>query len=67
MLLDLLRRHAQRIDAFDGLIDYIPYAVQYRYDAFDEMGTPLDRVAAIELIDRLLQAVPTDTDTSQRQ
>jgi hypothetical protein len=34
-----------------------PFAVQLRYDAFDDQGEPLDRPRLLELLQRLLDKV----------
>lgn len=39
------------------LIEFNPYAVQYRYEAFEEVGTPLDRSTVVDSVGRLLKMV----------
>ncbi|HNR31797.1 MAG TPA: HEPN domain-containing protein [Candidatus Hydrogenedentes bacterium] len=53
----LLRLIAERGCSVEPLLDLIafnPYAVQYRYDAFDEMGETFDRDAAIARVGEVL-------------
>lgn len=57
LLLNILREHSQDTHLFSGTIEFNAYAVQYRYEALDEVGQPLDRTATIILVNRLLSAV----------
>lgn len=57
LLLSLLQAHGQNVDSFYDLIEFNPYAVQYRYEAFEEIGSPLDRNAVSTRVGDLLQMV----------
>lgn len=57
LLLSALEGRGQAVDPLYGLIEFNPYAVQYRYGAFDEVGTPLDRSSVVDRIDGLLKMV----------
>lgn len=57
LLLEGLREDGQPVGPFDGLVEFNPYAVQFRYEAFDELGSPLDRGAVVGGIQKLLHAV----------
>jgi hypothetical protein len=39
------------------LLEFNPYAVQFRYEAFDEIGEPLPRGEVIERVGALLRWV----------
>ena len=45
------------VDRFRGLAGYTPYAVEFRYQGVDEDTEPIDREAAIVLVDELLNHV----------
>lgn len=57
LLLNILRDHSQDTHPFSGTIEFNAYAVQYRYEAVDDVGRPLGRTAAIRLVRLLLDAV----------
>lgn len=42
-LLNMLKDQGQNVESLYDLIEFNPYAVQYRYEAFEEIGNPLDR------------------------
>ena len=46
-----------RMSDYDELVELNPFAVQLRYDAFDDQGEPLDRPRFLELLQRLLDKV----------
>ena len=56
-LLELLTTRESAATRFDGLIDYTPYAVQFRYGADDPEAGSLDRSEALGQADALLEAV----------
>ena len=56
-LLMLLEAHAQHVGPFQDLVELNPYAVQYRYEAFDEMGSPIDRSAVLDQVRALMNLV----------
>ena len=52
---------------FRKLIDYTPYAVEFRYEGVESGTDPIDRKAALTLVEALLAHVRrqlTDTDSS---
>jgi hypothetical protein len=57
IVLNLLNAHDRIDDSFYELVEFNPYAVQYRYDAFDEIGEPLDRNAVIDRVGALIQKI----------
>lgn len=57
LLVNLIRRSGGDIDAFDGLEEFTVFAVQYRYEGYDEQDEPLDRSAAAVRIRALLSHV----------
>lgn len=57
LLIGMLGEHGRDVEGLYDLIEFNPYAVQYCYEAFDEMGNPLDRDAVNERIARLLRHV----------
>lgn len=57
LLVSTLRNANQNVDSLDELIELNPYAVQYRYDAFDDVSEPLDRDATMSRIAALLRRV----------
>jgi HEPN domain-containing protein len=67
LLLNTLRERRQDIEAFRRTIEFNAYAVQYRYEAFVELGRPLDRKAAIELVGELMAAVEARIEREQAQ
>ena len=42
---------------FDELVEYTPYAVQFRYGASDPGAMPLDRDTAVQRVEMLLEEV----------
>ncbi len=57
LLLSVLRMQEQSVDDDYDLLEFNPYAVQFRYMAFAEMGEPLKRSAVIERVGGLLRRV----------
>lgn len=56
-LLNLLVEREAAVEPFNDLIDYTPYAVEFRYTGADADSEPIDRDAACALIEALLDAV----------
>ena len=54
LLLSVLHVQGQDVSDCYDLLEFNPYAVQFRYAAFDEIGTPLPRVKVIERVGTLL-------------
>jgi HEPN domain-containing protein len=57
LLLGMLKDQNQRVESFYDLIEFNPYAVQYRYDAFEDFENPLDRADVTIRIEHLLQMI----------
>jgi HEPN domain-containing protein len=57
LLLHVLEEHGQSVESLWDLLEFSPYAVQYRYEAFDEIGDPLDRKTVRERVGDLLRKV----------
>ena len=56
-LLDLLDDLGATTTPFRSLIDYTPYAVEFRYTGADSGTRPIDRDGAIVLVEALLEEV----------
>ncbi|MDE0146891.1 MAG: HEPN domain-containing protein [Rhodospirillaceae bacterium] len=56
-LMEILTPRQPEAARFDGLIDYTPYAVQFRYGPADTGAAPLDRDSAVGLAAALLEEV----------
>ena len=50
VLLTLLEAQGQDVTAYLGLIELNPYAVQHRYEAFEDLGSPIDRSAVQQTV-----------------
>ena len=56
-LLDLLAARSVETEPFQTLIDYTPYAVEFRYEGLDSDAEPIDRESALALVAALLEQV----------
>ena len=56
-LLEILTIRSPDAARFDALIDYTPYAVQFRYGAQDAAAEALDRGDALARVEELLEEV----------
>lgn len=56
LLLDLLQKRASDSTRFRNLVEFVPYAVQFRYDV-DPDPEALDRVSALQGVEDLLKHV----------
>ena len=56
-LLELLDDRGAATEPFRSLIDYTPYAVEFRYVGADPDAEPIDREDAIALVEALLERV----------
>ena len=56
-LLEMLVIHESDAARFDGLLDYTPYAVQFRYGADDSEAGSLDRGEVLGQAEALLEVV----------
>jgi HEPN domain-containing protein len=59
-LLALVEAAGPRASAYDELVELNPFAVQFRYDTFDEQGEPLDRPRFLGLLQKLRDAVRSE-------
>ena len=57
LLLTLLETNGQDVTPHQDLVDLNPYAVQYRYEAFEDSGPALDRLAFIERVRAVIESV----------
>lgn len=56
-LLDLLGERAASVEPFGRLVDYTPYAVEFRYAGVDSDSEPIDREGALALVEALTERV----------
>ena len=56
-LLDLLNDRGVAVEPFGNLVDYTPYAVEFRYAGVDSGSEPIDREGALALVEALLERV----------
>ena len=57
VLLDLLADRGAAMEPFRNLVDYTPYAVEFRYTGVDSGTDPIDREGAVVLVEALLEEV----------
>ena len=57
MLLDLLADRCAAVESFRELVDYTPYAVEFRYIGVDQDAEPIDREGALALVQALHERV----------
>jgi HEPN domain-containing protein len=63
-LIDILAEAGANLGEFQALEDYTIFAVQYRYEAYDEAEEALDRQSAIAEISKLIDRVRQVIDSS---
>ena len=56
-MLDLLDDRGAAVESFRNLVDYTPYAFEFRYVGVDPYAEPIDREGAIALVEALLERV----------
>ena len=56
-LLRLVERREPEIGRFEDLIEYNPYAVQFRYGSFENEAAPIDRQEAVQRLEALRRQV----------
>ena len=56
-LLSLLTDRGVAVDSFRNLVDFTPYAVEFRYVGVDPDAEPIDREDTITLVQALLEQV----------
>ena len=59
-LLDFLVDRGVDIEIFRTLVEYTPYAVEFRYQGIDSDTDPIDRDNALALVEALLEEVRAD-------
>ena len=61
-LVAMLRERGVEATRFNELVEYTPFAVQFRYAPGDLSARPLDRDTAIERVEALLKEVRRQSD-----
>ena len=56
-LLNLLASRDSAVEPFRDLVDYTPYAVEFRYAGVDPGAEPIDHEGALALVQELLESV----------
>ena len=56
-LLDLLAGKGAAVEPFASMVDYTPYAVEFRYAGVGPEAQPIDREGALALVEALLERV----------
>jgi YD repeat-containing protein len=57
-LLAMLEEHGEKVpEDFHDLVDLTDFAVQYRYDAFENLGEELDRSGVTKRVERFIRHV----------
>ena len=56
-LLNLLAERGAAVESFRSLVDFTPYAVEFRYVGVDPDAEPIDREAALALVQALHERV----------
>jgi HEPN domain-containing protein len=56
-LLDFLADRGAPVEPFRSLVDYTPYAVEFRYEGVGPEAEPIDREDAIALVEALVAQV----------
>ena len=64
-LLAPLNTHDAEAVRFNGLVEFTPYAVQFRYVSGEPDLTPLDRETAVEDVQVLFEAVRRHSDDTE--
>ena len=64
-LLAMLRESDVEATRFNELVEYTPFAVQFRYAPGDLSARPLDRDTAIERVEALLKEVRRQSDNME--
>lgn len=66
LLLNILQDHGQSVASLYEMIELNAYAVQYRYEAFDAVGDPLDRKAVNIRVKELLRVIQTKIPSARQ-
>ena len=62
-LVMILEDNGEDLSKFSNLEDYTIFAIQYRYEAYDESDEPLDRQEVVDVAGALLSHVETIVGT----
>lgn len=52
-LMDLLAAQRAHTEPYRALMDFTPFAIEFRYESVDSDAEPIDRVSMIELLEAL--------------
>ena len=66
-LLDLLAARGAAVESFGDLVDFTPYAVEFRYTGVDPDAEPIDREGALARVQALLDQVGRRVAEVERQ
>ena len=66
-LLDLLAARGAAVESFGDLVDFTPYAVEFRYTGVGPDAEPIDREGALALVQALLDQVGRRVAEVERQ
>ncbi|MCE2439791.1 MAG: HEPN domain-containing protein [Candidatus Latescibacteria bacterium] len=66
-LLDLLAERGITPEPFGKLIDYTPYAVEFRYQGVGPDAEPIDREGALRLVEIVLEQVTRELARDERE
>ena len=66
-LVDLLAEHGITPEPFGKLIDYTPYAVEFRYQGVGPDAEPIDREGALRLVEIVLEQVTRELAGDERE
>jgi HEPN domain-containing protein len=61
-LLSRLESLGERVEEFEDLVEFNPYAVQFRYEAYDNLGMPVDRDETVNRVSQLVTRVRAELD-----
>ncbi|MCD6460375.1 HEPN domain-containing protein [bacterium] len=57
LLLNLLAKNGCNVSDYEHLVEYNIFAVQYRYEAYDDLDEPIDRKSIITYLEELLKHI----------
>jgi hypothetical protein len=64
LLLSQLEEHTSSAADYADLLEFNPYAVQFRYEAFEELGASFDRSAVIRRVTGLIESTQHRVENS---
>lgn len=65
-LLDLLTGRGAAVEPFASMVDYTPYAVEFRYAGVGPDARPIEREVALALVEALLERVGRELAGAER-